>query len=173
MTAASVAAVGLVPYTAPSPAFAQRVLHADIGECVPIESAVARLDCFDAAARAALPAAEANDGTRRPSPVPAVDGRLDSEAADAEADFGLDDSAPDDLPSAAPELLSEVAELREILPGRLEITLTNGQVWRQRHAERYRLRAGYPVRIYPSRFGQYYRLSSNEIRGFIQVERVR
>jgi len=71
------------------------------------------------------------------------------------------------------ELNSQVAALREIQPGRLEITLVNGQVWRQTNSDRYRLRTGHDVRIYPSRFGHYFRLSAPALRGFVQVERVR
>jgi hypothetical protein len=66
-----------------------------------------------------------------------------------------------------------VAALREIQPGRLEVTLANGQVWRQTNSDRYNLVVGHEVRIYPTPFGQYFRLSSMEARGFIQVERVR
>jgi hypothetical protein len=66
-----------------------------------------------------------------------------------------------------------VASLREIQPGRLEVTLANGQVWRQTNSDRYNLMVGHEVKIYPTAFGEYYRLSSAKARGFIQVQRVR
>jgi hypothetical protein len=66
-----------------------------------------------------------------------------------------------------------VASLRELQSGRLEVTLTTGQIWRQTNSDRYNLLVGHEVRIYPTGFGQYFRLSSTEARGFIQVERVR
>jgi hypothetical protein len=53
------------------------------------------------------------------------------------------------------------------------ITLDNGQVWRQMQPKRYPLQPGYDVRIYSSRWGNSYRLSSPILNGFIQVERVR
>jgi hypothetical protein len=52
------------------------------------------------------------------------------------------------------------------------ITLSNGQVWRQTEPEPYNLKQGYAVRIYPSRWGTSYRLSTEQIHGFIQVERI-
>jgi hypothetical protein len=66
-----------------------------------------------------------------------------------------------------------VTEVREIQPGRVEVTLANGQVWRQTFSERYNLLVGQEVRVYPSGFGQNFRLSSKASRGFIQVERIR
>ena len=70
-------------------------------------------------------------------------------------------------------MTGQVAAVREILPGRIEVTLTNGQVWRQTNSDRYNLLVGHEVRIYPTGFGQYFRLSSKELRSFIQVERVK
>ena len=52
------------------------------------------------------------------------------------------------------------------------ITLSNGQVWRQTVPEPFNLKQGYAVRIYPSRWGTSYRLSTEQIHGFIQVERI-
>ncbi len=69
--------------------------------------------------------------------------------------------------------MSSITALREIQPGRVEVTLANGQVWRQTYSDSYNLALGHEVKIYPSGFGQYFRLSSTELRGFIQVERVK
>jgi hypothetical protein len=71
------------------------------------------------------------------------------------------------------EVVSSVAALREIQPGRLEVTLANGQVWRQMYSDPYNLLVGHEVKIYPSGFGKYFRLTSTEVRGFTQVERVK
>jgi hypothetical protein len=144
-----------------------------LAQCAAIESAVARLDCFDALARRAraseaAPAPQGESAARRASesvvsePERAVPN--DSEVSRREeraADRGQR------------ELTSQVAALREIQPGRLEVTLANGQVWRQTSSDRYHLLVGHEVRVYPSGFGQYFRLTSKESRGFIQVERVR
>ena len=69
--------------------------------------------------------------------------------------------------------MTSVTALREILPGRVEVTLANGQVWRQTYSDSYNLLVGHEVRIYPSGFGQAFRLTATELRGFIQVERVK
>jgi hypothetical protein len=71
------------------------------------------------------------------------------------------------------EVMSSVTALREIQPGRVEVTLANGQVWRQTYSDSYNLLVGHEVKIYPSGFGKYFRLSSTELRGFTQVERVK
>jgi hypothetical protein len=52
------------------------------------------------------------------------------------------------------------------------ITLDNGQVWRQTVPKNYGLREGIPVRIYYSRW-RAYRLTNEQLKSFIQVERVR
>jgi hypothetical protein len=136
---------------------AQPAADADVAECAAIESAVARLDCFDALARrarAADPAAE--------QAVPAAE-RADLPSRRHARAAGRGER----------EQVSQVASLRELQSGRLEVTLTTGQIWRQTNSDRYNLLVGHEVRIYPTGFGQYFRLSSTEARGFIQVERVR
>jgi hypothetical protein len=71
------------------------------------------------------------------------------------------------------ELLATVAALKSAPQGgSWIITLSNGQVWRQTIPEPFNLKEGYAVRIYPSRWGTAYRLSAQQIHGFIQVERV-
>lgn len=146
---------------------------ASVADCAAIESAVARLDCFDALARGQrggdAPAPErqseapsrSSEGTRseprEEEPDAARSSRRDARAADREQR----------------ELTSQVVAVREIQPGRVEVTLANGQVWRQTGTDRYNLLVGHEVRLYPSGFGRYFRLSSTKARGFIQVERVR
>lgn len=71
------------------------------------------------------------------------------------------------------EYVGTIASLRERLPNQYLITLENGQVWRQVYPEHYRLQPGHRVRIYPTRWGTSYRLTVEELHGFIQVERVR
>jgi len=76
-------------------------------------------------------------------------------------------------PEAPPEdVIAAVASLREIVPNRFMITLDNGQVWRQIVPQPYALRQGSEVRIYYSRWNTF-RLTNEQLRGFIQVERVR
>ena len=59
------------------------------------------------------------------------------------------------------------------MPNAYLITLDNGQVWRQTVPMSYRLREGAEVRLYPSQWGDGYRLTDDNLRGYIQVERVR
>ena len=122
-----------------------------------IESAVARLDCFDALAKRARAADSAAEQAVPAAERADLPSRREARAADR----------------GEREQVSQVASLREIQPRRLEVTLTNGQIWRQTNSDRYNLLVGHEVRIYPTGFGQYFRLSSTEARGFIQVERVR
>jgi hypothetical protein len=68
----------------------------------------------------------------------------------------------------------EIVALRELQPGRFEIELANGQLWRQTSSDRYRLQAGQPVRVYRARAGsRFFRLTVPALRGFVQVERIR
>ena len=75
--------------------------------------------------------------------------------------------------AASKEIVSRVKELREVLPNAWQITLENGQVWRQTVSKHYELRPGAQVRIYTTRWGSASRLSAEVINGYIQVERVR
>jgi hypothetical protein len=104
--------------------------------------------------------------------VPVTEQPIDQTSRVTEENFGLPPEKQEDEKDLI-ELHSTISKLREYVPGRYLITLENGQVWRQMVAERYRLRVGHKVRIYPSRWGKSFRLSAEELKGFIQVERVR
>jgi hypothetical protein len=139
----------------------------DIAACAAIESAVARLDCFDELAKSTT--------ATRPQTDTAAPQRVPNEAVHDSATANGEDLSRREKRRAdrvAREIIGQVAALREIQPGRLEITLTNGQIWRQRTSDPYNLQPGHEVRIYPSGYGQYFRLSATELRSFIQVERV-
>lgn len=141
-----------------TPAAAQSSAEAGLAECAAIESGVARLDCFDSLARRTRAASPATDAGVPAASEPATrPARRDARRADGEEE----------------EQVSQVASLREIQPGRLEVTLANGQVWRQTNTDRYNLMVGHEVKIYRTSFGEYFRLSSTKARGFIQVQRVR
>jgi hypothetical protein len=68
--------------------------------------------------------------------------------------------------------VSRVKELREVYPNAWQLTLENGQVWRQTVSKRYELRPGAQVRIYSTHWGSAMRLSTEDLNGYIQVERV-
>jgi len=104
--------------------------------------------------------------------VPVTEKTIDQTNRVTEENFGLPPEKRYDEKDLV-EFHSTISKLREYIPGRYLITLENGQVWRQMVAKRYRLRVGHNVRIYPSRWGKSFRLSAEELKGFIQVERVR
>ena len=70
------------------------------------------------------------------------------------------------------ELQDVITELLEANPNMWLIRLASGQVWRQTHPKRLNLREGDTVSIYPSRWGENYRLQTPRLSGFIQVLRV-
>lgn len=70
------------------------------------------------------------------------------------------------------ELFDTVASLEQAGPSLWLITLQSGQQWKQMISKRYTLEVGDEVRIYPTRWGSSYRLSSERAGGYIQVERV-
>ncbi|MDG1851666.1 MAG: hypothetical protein P8J44_06080 [Gammaproteobacteria bacterium] len=70
------------------------------------------------------------------------------------------------------ELIDVVTELTMAKPNTWLIRLASGQVWRQTHTRRYNLRKGDEVRIYPTQWGENYRLETERLSGFIQMVRV-
>jgi hypothetical protein len=70
------------------------------------------------------------------------------------------------------ELIDTVASIEQTGPSLLLITLEGGQQWQQMISKRYTLKVGDEVRIYPTRWGNSFRLSSERAGGYIQVERV-
>lgn len=70
------------------------------------------------------------------------------------------------------ELYDTVTELDQSRPNLWRIRLASGQLWRQVHPKRYNLKVGDNVRIYPSRWGDDYRLQIDRLSGFIQISRV-
>jgi hypothetical protein len=70
------------------------------------------------------------------------------------------------------ELNDVVAELVMAKPDQWLVKLASGQVWRQTHPRRLNLREGDAVRIYPTGWGENFRLEAVRLNGFIQVLRV-
>lgn len=69
------------------------------------------------------------------------------------------------------ELIDTVAALEEAGPGMWLVTLGGGQKWQQMITKRYALQVGDEIRIYPTRWGSSYRLTSARLGGYIQVKR--
>lgn len=148
--------------------------------CREIEDAAERVACYDRvvdriSGRNASGAPE-NGAPRTPSSGTPADGggapqdelfgrsRVESERTLRQT-FGIQ------APPAG--IAVKVAALARAPDRTLVITLDNGQVWRQTVPMPYRLREGLEVRLYPSRWGDTYRLTNDQLRGYIQVERVR
>jgi hypothetical protein len=127
----------------------------DVSECVKLTTPEERLACFET---------QVEDARNSPAPAPATSGSQNN----GSTEFGADgDGEP-----AVEEIEARVTDLRETVPNSYLITLDNGQVWRQTVPKMYALREGSPVRIYYSRW-RTYRLTNDQLKGFIQVERVR
>ena len=158
------AAAVLAGTAALQPASAQEpagTVSVDVSECVKLTTPEERLACFESQVQAA------RGSPRAPAAPPAN--------ATAPADSGSRDARKDDASGEEvrpPDVRAAVAGLRETVPNAYLITLDNGEVWRQTVPKTYPLRQGDPVRIYYSRWGTY-RLTNEQLKSFIQVERVR
>jgi hypothetical protein len=75
--------------------------------------------------------------------------------------------------ASAATIVAKVKSLKPTVPNAYQITLDNGQVWRQTYPQFYPMQPGTEVTLTPTRWGNAYRLSSDHLKGFIQVERVR
>jgi hypothetical protein len=147
----------------------------EVSDCIDLKTPEERLACFEReveaqrrpapAAGAARPAPAAPPPARPPEAVPAA------VPAPVAAEPTRERRGRKEPPG--PEFVAKVAELRETVPNAWSITLDNGQVWRQAPPKPYPLRPGMEVRLYPTNWGLKYRLAAAELRGFIQVERVR
>jgi hypothetical protein len=134
----------------------------DVSECVKLTTPEERLACFESQVDAA------RGSPRAPAATPPA-------TTTAPADSGSRDARRDDArgeEARPPDVRAAVASLRETVPNAYLITLDNGEVWRQTVPKTYPLRQGDPIRIYYSRWGTY-RLTNEQLKSFIQVERVR
>ena len=160
-----------------------------VSECVELESALERFECYERLVEEAQARNEATDlnkdslensdsETQRAPDVtassqaePAQNSPRTTTAVDT---FGFPDDSRNrreiELP---PEIRSTVVVLDNSRANRLAITLDNGQTWQQTQSRRYNLRVGHKVRIYGTHWGSAYRLAADELSGFIQVNRIR
>jgi hypothetical protein len=173
----SAAAIAIGALIASRTAAAQdpRAVTIDVAACVEIASPDERFACYERRVDAARKGANEPPGTRPAQDAPAA---AQPEAPRAEARLP-DPRAPDhhipaasDTEPAPRELVGLIASLQEPVPNNYVITLDNGQVWRQTTAKPYRLQPGQRVRIYPTTWGDAFRLTAADSKGFIQVRRV-
>jgi len=147
----------------------------DVSDCVDLEKPEERLACFE---REIETQGRSTPAAGRPTPAPA-----------APAPTARREAVPAAVPAPAaaeparkrgrraeplgPEIAAKVAELRETVPNTWTITLDNDQVWRQTAPKSFALRPGMEVRLYPTHWGNAYRLTATGLNGYIQVARVR
>ena len=190
------AAAGGVLLAAAAGAQGDAALEVNVADCVAIESPAERFRCYESRVDAALreqvgatvsaesvgaadaePAGVASasslDSAAEPAAAaPVREIELDNAAATAD-EFGLRrPRAASESQGDVEEMRGTIAALRQTVPNSFINTLENGQVWRQMRPQWYPLQVGHNVRIYPTRWGNSYRMSSVELNGFIQVERV-
>ena len=138
----------------------------DVSDCVDLQSPEDRFACYerqvDTARSAPIPA------TPDPVAEPASDGAASSESRGA-----ADPTAPAAETAESQEFTATVTAVQQTVPNKLEITLDNGQIWRQSYAKWYPLQPGQTVRVRPSRWGGVHWLTAEELKSYIQVRRVR
>jgi len=121
----------------------------------------------------APPQVESQPASETPQEVARETDHASTPQADSvENRFGLPEEKVNEK-AQANELIARVAEIKELGRNRFLITLENGQVWEQMQTRRFALAEGDEVRIYPTRWGSSYRLSSQSHKGYIQVQRLR
>ena len=119
----------------------------EVGECVNLPSPEDRFECYERQ----VEAARISPTPAPPAPVPAAD----------------------DATEGSQEIVATITAARQTVPNKYVITLDNGQIWRQTYAEWYPLQPGQRVRLRPSKWGGVFRLTADELNGYIQVQRVR
>jgi hypothetical protein len=136
----------------------------DVGDCVDLESAEERRDCYAARVDAAVQQRE------RSAAPGTADSRSSSSHEGAVRPRGATGA---DSQRVQVDVVATITELRETVPNSYLITLDNDQVWRQKEPKWFPLRVGQAVRVFPSSWGNTFRLSVQGLSGYIQVERAR
>lgn len=122
----------------PESSFAQasEEFPVDVAECLQLESDLERFGCYERRVEAAQAAQERATASAR-------------QVEEAESDATIDAAV-----EAREEFVGTIASLREREPNAYVITLENGQVWYQTRPERYVMRPGQQVRLYPTRWAR-------------------
>jgi hypothetical protein len=160
------------------PALAQDnagTVESGLRDCGQITDSVARYACYDRLTSTLRPSAPGTLQGPTRSTIPAV--RPTAPASDTPA---VADTTAPSAPAAdaaaggeSREMTDTVTEVRRMEPGLVMVTLASGQVWRQVNGRAYPLKAGMQIRLYKGLFGTSWRITNDELKGFIQVERVK
>lgn len=170
--AALLGGLGLQPTSAQN----SDAVTVDVAPCTHLESAEARLACFGARVDAVLEQRGLTE-ERKDRAARRNDERSSRQEQRAErraergsnADPRLADAVEE---SGEAEYTGTIVAIRERLPNAYVITLDNGQIWQQTEPKQYPLRPGAEVRLYPTRWGTYYRLHELGSGSHIQVRKV-
>jgi hypothetical protein len=170
MGAAVAVAIGAVIAARTAAAQAPQAFTVDVGECVEIAAPDERFACYERRVAAARNVQAQSEATLNGTPALAPPELQPTTTAPRGSSFDRRTVAGDAQESR--DFIGIVASLRETVPDSYLITLDNGQVWRQTTAKRYPLQPGQQVRIYPTTWGDSFRLATADSKGFIQVRRV-
>ncbi len=172
-------------------------LQLELGKCLGISDISTRVACYDNLARSqqgktAATQAPAKKTVEVVESVPAVtpatpvesapiakaaastpaSARAEPEASKIEK-FGQQPARIVAEANGEEVLVAKVTMIKEVETNKLQITLTNGQVWKQTIGKSFFLHENDTVRISPSGWGSSYRLEKDGKPGFIQVSRLR
>lgn len=174
--------------------FAASAFSAEISDCQSIADRDERYACYDRAEASApvSPAASSSSPDRTASGLPILRGIFNR--GDKEEEQPAQANAPVTEPSEVDsfglpqpkgnatvvegedgrkELVAAIATLEQRGYNMWLITLENGQQWAQVENKRYRLEEGESVRIYPTGWGDDYRLAAERLSSYIQVRRIK
>ncbi|MCP5144455.1 MAG: hypothetical protein H6978_06495 [Gammaproteobacteria bacterium] len=153
--------------------------HAAGFTCADIRNDADRLACFDAnqgEARAVVPGETPAQAVPSPAPLnaelPAIVQRHTAAAGGTVDTFGTTQAEVRTVDNKQ-ELHDRIVEIENNPGNQRYFTLASGQVWKQTINRYYALNEGQSVRIYPTHWGDKYRMAGEGLKGFIQVERVR
>ena len=176
-----VGSVVLMPFTT----LAQADLQTGLARCYAMADINTRVACYDNLARpqnkvetSQVPAAKAAESaavSKSQEPALAAKNpvavRAEPEASKIEK-FGQQSAKIEANAKGEEALVGKVASFKEVELNKLQITLTNGQVWRQTIGKAFLVRENDTVRISPSNWGSSFRLEIDGKKSFIQVSRL-
>lgn len=143
----------------------------NLRNCAQLTDASARYACYDRMTATMRPPVNPNNlpVLRIPRESPPVSTATEDSAVPAQAPS----TAALPLDAEMEPFVSKVTAVKEREPGKLLVTLENGQIWYQTESRVYPVRPGMEVKLFQGIFGDAWRLSALSLNSFIQVERVK
>lgn len=145
----------------------------DVEHCLDLESAEERQACFGAQVNEVLQERSSGETEAGTADRESTRETPDRSATASERPVArAAEASGSDAEEFGEEYFGTIVEIKEYLPSAYIIRLDNGQIWKQTEPKKYLLRPGLEVRIYPTRWGNHYRLAGVDSGGHIQVERL-